>query len=347
VATPTENVLPEGAADTTPGAATRALSRWRRSAFFAAVLLVLTFLGLSLYADAGQIAREFEHFSLLALAPALGWSALSYGLRAARFQLYLLRVHVRIEHTEAVLVFLAGMSMSATPGKVGEVLKSLVLKWRHDVPLSRSLPVIVVERAADMIALLSLTAWGVWSLPYGPSISAALVLAALSIGLLSCSAHRLAHTPLIHKLPLPSKLRGRLNHLLELLALANRPSLLMYGTFLGVLSWGCQVLALCAVVDGFGVGELGLQTAAFAYCVPLLAGVVAFMPGGLGITEAGMVQTLQMSAGDWITPAAAASITLLVRAATFWFAIVVGGVALLIHRRYFPWSATGRAWAPA
>jgi uncharacterized protein (TIRG00374 family) len=59
---------------------------------------------------------------------------------------------------------------------------------------------------------------------------------------------------------------------------------------------------------------------------------VAMMPGGLGVTEAGMTGLLSRL-GRGIDGAVAVGATFVTRLCTLWFAVLVGFVALLWLRR--------------
>ena len=70
----------------------------------------------------------------------------------------------------------------------------------------------------------------------------------------------------------------------------------------------------------------------FAYSASTLAGALAMMPGGLGVTEAGMTALLQHARRRGDAPAVATAATILVRFATLWFAVVIGAAALGVYR---------------
>jgi uncharacterized protein (TIRG00374 family) len=65
----------------------------------------------------------------------------------------------------------------------------------------------------------------------------------------------------------------------------------------------------------------------FAYAASTVVGALAMMPGGLGVTDAGMTGLLQALGHGAVTPAIATATTILVRLATLWFAVAVGLVA--------------------
>jgi uncharacterized protein (TIRG00374 family) len=63
-----------------------------------------------------------------------------------------------------------------------------------------------------------------------------------------------------------------------------------------------------------------------------IAGALSFLPGGLGVTEAGMTGLLTRL-GHGIDGAVAVGATFVTRVCTLWFAVLVGFVALLWLRR--------------
>ena len=83
--------------------------------------------------------------------------------------------------------------------------------------------------------------------------------------------------------------------------------------------------------------------ATFAYAASTLAGAMAMMPGGLGVTEVGMTALLQTLGGPSMHPAVATATTMLVRIATLWFAVAIGLLALALHRARRPRVALPRA----
>jgi glycosyltransferase 2 family protein len=271
-------------------------------------------------------------------------SSLNFLLRGARYHYYLRTVGVSIPFAESVLVFLAGLLMTVTPGKVGEFFKSFLLKWTRDRPLRVTSPVIVAERFADLVAMLLLAAWGGLSTPQGLLLGLtilAVAAAVLALGireeiglLVLAGLERIG--PIKRFVP---KLRDAYVSLHSILHL--KP--LVVGLALGLVAWWLQVETLREVVKGFGAPPLAAQPAAFVYCGSLIVGVLALLPGGIGVTEAGMTGLLRFVSGGALSPALATAVTLTVRVATLWWAVAVGLVATLIHRRITGWELRPRS----
>jgi uncharacterized protein (TIRG00374 family) len=107
---------------------------------------------------------------------------------------------------------------------------------------------------------------------------------------------------------------------------------LVLGVALSTVSWFFECAAFWAVVHGFAGASVDLQAATFIYASMTIAGALSFLPGGLGVTEAGMLAMLgELATGCGRSVAAAA--TFVTRLCTLWFAVIIGIAALLIFAR--------------
>ena len=50
-------------------------------------------------------------------------------------------------------IYFAGFAMTATPGKVGELFKSYLLRTHYGHPVTMTAPIVVIERVTDLIGL--------------------------------------------------------------------------------------------------------------------------------------------------------------------------------------------------
>lgn len=280
---------------------------------------------------------------------ALVLASANYVLRFLRWQFYLGAIEVSVPWKTSLLVFLSGFVMSVTPGKLGEVWKSFLLFETHQVSIAKTAPIVIAERLTDLLALVVLTAigslffdQGAWIAAVGAFATFALI-ALVSIRPLGELALRAAAA-----IPGIQRITPRLREAWESLAVLVRPRPLLLATGVATLSWGLECVALWIIVNGFSGGSIDLGPASLTYAASTIAGALAMLPGGLGVTEAGMTSSLQLL-GDGVTPAIATGATLLVRLATLWWAVVVGAFALLVLRashRFPPNAVTGGASRP-
>lgn len=60
--------------------------------------------------------------------------------------------------------------MSVTPGKIGEVFKSYLLKEQIGTPISKSAPIVFAERITDFLSLVLLSLTGALMFGYGTNL---------------------------------------------------------------------------------------------------------------------------------------------------------------------------------
>jgi uncharacterized membrane protein YbhN (UPF0104 family) len=194
----------------------------------------------------------------------------------------------------------------------------------------------VAERLTDLMALVLLIALGALSFEHGVAVAATSALGISGVVLL-CTYKPLGHftLDLVARIPWFRKLGHKLREAYDALLDMTRAVPLLVGTGLAFLAWGLECGSLYAIVHGFEGVRMSWDAAVFAYSASTIAGAVAMMPGGLGVTEVGMTALLQTLGGPAMRPAVATASTILVRLATLWFAVVLGVVALAVYRAFF------------
>lgn len=292
----------------------------------------LIYLGLTLYADApklGQVLLDWDwHWLVPVLAAALG----NYILRFVRWHYYLHTIGVHtVPPYPSLLIFLSGFALTMVPGKLGELLKSVLLKSRYGTPITHSASIIAAERLTDTMAMLLLAALGLVVYPVGlPAL--VVLLAALLAAILLMQSRRFAESLLdvAARLPVVGRFAHLARNLYESAFLMLRWKPLLIALALAIPAWFGEALAYFLVLVGFGNAPTAtlLLQAIFIYCGASLFGAITLLPGGVGATEGSMTSLAQALMGLSATVASAA--TLLVRACTLWFAIVIGGVALFL-----------------
>jgi uncharacterized protein (TIRG00374 family) len=304
-----------------------------RKVVIAALFGGLVFAGLALYGDVAKLRDAARGFAPGAIALGFALAACNYGLRIARWHYYLQCIGVSVPLGESATVFLSGFVMSVTPGKVGEVFKSLLLYESQRVSIARTAPIIIAERLTDLIALVLLTAVGSLAFEHGTAVAAAG--AVLVSGMVAVFAYRPLGEAILRmgeRIGPIAKIAHKLHEAYESLLTMLRPTPLLFGTGLGVMAWGLECAALYVIVHGFPGLTLTWDAAVFAYAASTIVGALAMLPGGLGVTEAGMTGLLQTLGGASMTKEVATAATILVRIATLWFAVAIGMVALALFR---------------
>lgn len=316
------------------------LAQLRRRIVISLIIGLVVFALLSLAGDIRQVSANLQEFAWHTIPAILGFTALNYVLRWWKWDVYLRHIDAGhgVSRLDSALLFTAGMVMAVTPGKVGEVLKSYLLRQVNQTPVSRSAPIVVAERITDGIAMLLLMGSGLTLYPPAAPAFGVLVLATIiGIGIIQSETivnkilQMVAHTRF--GAPLSTAYQSS-RSLLEWKLLSSM-------TILSIVSWFCECVAFVYVLEGLGIVPSWqlLQQATFIFAASTLFGLVSLLPGGLGVSEASSTGLL-----IWMVPmgqAAAAAATMIIRFGTLWFGVLLGMVALTWFGRRYPLSNEG------
>lgn len=338
--------------------------------------------------DGRKLLQALASFDLRVAPLLLLLASLSYLFRFLKFHRYLRILDIPVSRGDSLRIFLAGFSMTVTPGKVGEVVKSWFLKRLTGVRMSRTAPAVLAERLTDLIAMLLLAMMGFGAFGYGRRVL--LVTVAVIVVPLAMLLYQPATDALLRVLERFPRLRpvtSRLHHAFDSCRVLLAPRALLYATVVSVVAWFCECWAFQIALAGFdrtppvveaaaeagGVvrgtaeagpppgeaagrelvaggpvsgeatgggggggktpasrGRVGVLPATFIYAFSAILGAITFLPGGLGSTEASLSGLLVLL---HVPKATAFAATLVIRAATLWYAVVLGILAVLHLRR--------------
>lgn len=295
---------------------------------------VAIYLGFSIWAGAKEVGQALASFSWSMALAALGLATLNYLVRYARWHYYLkvLGLH-QVRAGESLLIFLAGFSLTVTPGKLGEAVKALLLRQSHGIAAARTAPIVVAERFTDLVGLLLLACVGVFSFKVDwrfLALAAALMVVCLVV--VSVEPIAMLFLRLFCRIPGLHKFAEKLQEAYRSTATLLRPAPLAIAVVLSIVSWYFECFAFWVVVHGFPGAHLGMQAGTFIYAAMTIAGALSFLPGGLGVTEAGMLGLLGQL-GTGIGRSSAAAATFVTRLCTLWYAVGVGLIALIMFAR--------------
>jgi len=299
-----------------------------RGALVGFFLLTAAYVAALVWVDARR--RVFDGLNSLAgvlpllLAVSLG----SYLARYLRWWWLLRRAGHAVPIVAGFFAYLAGFAFTATPGKVGELIR---VRYFHDhgVPAWRVVAVFVFERAMDLLVVLGLAMLAIRD-PRVLAASTAFVLLCLTLvvvlgwrpGWLSCGADLLRRGAW----PTPARWIEVLRDGLAGGRLWVRPLDLGVSLALGLLAWGTVALGFRHLIGALGVNSVPTAEALSIYPLSMLAGAASMLPGGIGSTEATITALLSLSHVDLSVGVLAA---VGIRLSTLWFAILCGLVSVV------------------
>jgi uncharacterized protein (TIRG00374 family) len=306
------------------------VERLKRNLILALALGVAVYLILAVFSGFGDLSQALDGFNYALVPAILGLVLLSYAGRFFRWLYYLRILKVSVPLGINAAIFASGLSMTISPGKLGEVLKSVFVRQASGAPVARTAPAVVAERATDGTGMVAWGFLGAFALGLSPiTMVVFLGVAVLGIAVLRSKRLSLLAERVLNKLPLLKRFAPHLHdfHASSNELLATRP--LVVGTLISFLSWGMECLGvyLCAV--GLDADRPFLLVV-FVFAVSSLVGVLSMLPGGIGAVEAGLAGQFVALAG--LSAGLAVALTLLIRLATLWFATLVGILGLFAVR---------------
>lgn len=227
---------------------------------------------------------------------------------------------------------MSGLIMSITPGKMGELLKSYLVKQISGTPISRTAPIVFAERITDFISLVLIALVGAYVYNYGRDIVIAVGIFFLILVLLISNKklalliiNKLEHISFIKRYILNIHSAYESSYLL----LQPKPLLLM--SALSLISWSFECLGYYLILLNFDVA-VNYLWASFSYAFATIVGAISMLPGGLGLTEGSLTYMLMQKLYSKQTAVAS---TFIIRAVTLWFAVLVGIISVGVYQKRY------------
>ncbi|HET9051129.1 MAG TPA: lysylphosphatidylglycerol synthase transmembrane domain-containing protein [Candidatus Dormibacteraeota bacterium] len=259
----------------------------------------------------------------------------SFGVRTARWKLLLRNTGEDVRAPALLEILLSSFFVNCVvPAKMGDVYRAVQLRARAAISGAKSLGTIVAERLLDLFVLMGLLVIA-GGITFRDHVPASLVPALIG-GAVLCGLG-------IAGLCLMAAGRGR-----RLLGMLPDRAVARYEHFrtgtvdafgrwtevvpLSVAVWVLEGLRLGFVIIALGFGtEVGPAHFLLVALVAALLTTVPFLPGGLGLVEAGMVAVLTQFG---LSTGQATAVALLDRSISYGSLILVGGAVFLFsHAR--------------
>jgi len=248
-------------------------------------------------------------------------------IKFVRWDIYLRKLGIMLSIRQSLIVFVSGLSMSATPGKVGLLIKSRMLSRLCGRSFLSSTPVIVAELYLDLIALSVISFMAVGVLNKGVWIAVCLCCVPL-LGLIPAVARK--SIDLLAHLPFVKERAQELGHAMNDMFMLLGPGTLIQTFAVTLIAWTSEGVALYLILAGLGF-DIGILHATAIFGFATLMGVLSMLPGGLIVTDAGLMGLI-IHAG--VPRASAAVATILARVFTLWLAVLVGSVVLISNHAF-------------
>lgn len=283
------------------------------------MLAATGYVGLASWAGWSELIMAFRRIGMAALIGGALAVTSSLLVRFGRWQLLMKRIGARLPAVVSLRVYVAGLALTASPGKVGETLRSaLLLRWQ--VPVGASLSAFLVDRLCDVVGVAVLAALtgpapALWIAVAGAALGVGILLHAAAVGRLPSTLQAwLASIRMLRPV-------GRLfvSASTGFRRIWSLPLALAYSG-IGALAYLIQALVFATFVTILWPEASALRATGI-YAIATLTGAASMIPAGLGVME---LTSIALLVNDGMPVADATAAVVAARAVTLWYAILLG-----------------------
>ena len=266
---------------------------------------------------------SFKIEFLLIIIPLVttGWFVLF-----ARWHLLLKNSKILIPKKDSLLIFFSGFALTIIPGKVGELIKSQLLKTKFDVPRSKTVPIVMLEQFYTLIGLVIVSFFGIWFFELGVYVIGFFT-ALLIFAFILISSKKVFNKliTIFEKRKFTSRFVEPLSSSYDAIKKTTRGPITFYASALTVIFWFIEAIVVYLVLLSFGIENIEFLKVIPTYATSLMLGFLSFLPMGLGVVEGSLASFFSLQG---IEVSLSLTIVIIIRIFTRWYGVAVGFVAL-------------------
>jgi len=285
--------------------------------------IIIFYIAFILYSDFGDFAQSFSQFRLEFLLPVFGLFLLGKFIKGIRQQVLFKTTGITIPFKKSILLYMAGLSMTVTPGSSGELIKSYYLKKKYGYSISKSFPIVIIEKFYDLLGVTTIilfTLFFIQTIEVTIIIFLVVALIIIIYITINSKSYFLFILKTLGRIPLLKKYISSLNESQEIFQSLTKKRNLAKSWSLSIISLTIDAIAVYLIFEGFNA-NLDIIFTTFITFSSFLFGILTLLPGGVGITEVSVVGFLT---NEGIDLSLATSIMVMTRLIGTWFITAVG-----------------------
>ena len=351
------------------------MRKYRNQVLAGLLFITVVLIAVVAVTGADELAANLDDFPLWVFGPVLLLKCVNWALRYIEWRYFLGVIGVQtvrglrdrpapapeapvIRERDSIILWLAGLAFSISPGKLAEVLKAVVLKHLSGLDFSRGAPVIFLERLVDGLAVIPLTVvamlavsdsldTGDVSLGYVRAVLVG-VLIVLFVGMIVIQIKPLAFwcLDLVQDWPglrrIHSALRNLYDSSYDLIKLRH----LIPTVLIGVAAYTSDAIGFFLLLRGLGIegGWTLFGQATFILGFSVIIASLSTLPGGAGGRELTIGPMLVSIVG--LSTAESGTATFLIGLFQLWVGVLIGLIVIAVFRAtLFPATLEGEVKA--
>ena len=295
-------------------------------------ILIVVIAVIGLYAafliasDINTISSKISDFKIEIIPVVLllvtsGWFVLFF-----RWHLLLRNAKIFIPVKDSFLILTSGFALTIIPGKVGELVKSQLLKTKFGIARSKTVPIVILEQFYTAVGITVLSFFGIWYFELGVYVLGFFTAILVFVFVLLSSRKAFNKiVSLLERRKFTSKFVEPLSSSYDAIKSGIRGQITLYASGLSILFWLIEAITIYLILLAFGVDAIGFLTVISTYTTSIMLGILSFLPLGLGVVEGTLTSFFTMHGID---VSLALTIVIVIRLFTRWYAVSFGFIAL-------------------
>ena len=264
---------------------------------------------------------KIEYIPIILPLVSSGWFVLFF-----RWHLLLQNAKISIPVKDSFLILASGFAVTIIPGKVGELVKSQLLKTKFGIARSKTVPIVILEQFYTAVGIVSLSFFGIWYFELGAYVLGFFT-AALAFAVILLLSRKTFNkiVLLLEKKRFTSKFVEPLSSSYDGIKNGIKGPIVLYASSLSMLFWVIEAVTIYFILLAFGVEVIEFLTIVSTYTTSIMLGILSFLPLGLGVVEGTLASFFTIQG---IEVSLSLTIVVVIRLFTRWYGVSFGFIAL-------------------
>ena len=296
------------------------------------IIIIITIIIYTVFLFFSDFSKIYDHlgtFNTIYLIPIFSLVTLSWCVLFLRWTLLLKNLDILVPHKSSFIIFISSFALSATPGQLGELIKSKLLKNKFDIPISKTAPLIFIERIYDLIGALIVSSLGISYIESGNTIL--LIFTIILFSLIILLRSKIVFTKFLSLFEKIKFLRNKITSIsdvYESIQPSLNPKIFLSSTLLSMIYWMLVGTSSYFVLLALEINTINYFHMISIYSSSIIIGAVSLIPGGVGVAEGSITGLLSLGG---VEISIAFVIGILVRVFTLWYGVIIGFILLKLN----------------
>ena len=267
------------------------------------------------------LEMNFSYLPIIVILAPISWFIIY-----VRWHLLLKNSNISIPFNDNFKIFLSGYAMSATPGKICEIIKSQLLHSKYNIPKKQSLPIIISEQFYNLIGILFISILGLYYFDFS-------IYVLLSVGIATGLIYVLLNSQkflqksinIFSKIKFLQKYTEGISDSHLTLKKSINGKVFFFASSLSIIFWLTESLIVYLVLHSFGIFNLEFLELSATYTTSIIIGVASFLPMGIGVVEGSLAGFFSFHG---IELSLALTLVIFIRIFTRWYGVAIGLIAM-------------------